>query len=88
MPAIGQDSLESFQSALADLCVKYQEVLSALSGFNEQPEGKEKFHIDVLANTTPKFCTLNRVPLAQREKMDEIISNLLKLGIIRPSFSA
>ncbi len=88
MPEIGLDSSPEFQTVMTALCERYHDVFSAFSALDDQPEGKEQFRIDVPSNTTPEYCTLGRTSLVQREKMDEIVTNLLKLGIIRPSTSA
>ncbi len=88
MPNIDPSTSDHLKISMASLCEKHQAIFTEFSGFDRQPTDKEFFHIDVPADTAPERANVGRVPYSQRLVIEECVTNLLKLGIIRTSTSA
>ncbi len=87
MPHICSTTSSAFESTMTDLCNEFQSIFSDFSILDDVSD-KEHFEIIVVKDAKPQFVTLGRIPLFQREKMNEFITLFLKLGIIEPSNSS
>jgi hypothetical protein len=86
MPKICETTTDYFKSTMSDLCNQYKSIFTEFSPLDDNSD-KEHFEIIVDKDVKPRFCTLGRIPLFQREKIEEFVTLFLKLGIIEPSNS-
>jgi hypothetical protein len=86
MPKICETTTYYFKTTMFDLCNQYKSIFTEFSLLDDD-SGKEHFEIIADKDVKPRFCTLGRILLFQREKIEEFVALFLKLGIIKPSNS-